>query len=205
MEYIDRYKTITLAHPFAGPSPLPLHGLLRSYQPTPAERKLIDSSTAEIAALEEQAERYAADRMGAELAEAKRQIAKNITPEALEEIARLTALAADPATARRVAEETSAAVRPAIAAADAKMIPICEKIISSTRQSFAAATAGVADSTEKIRGLMDDEIIDAVLGHVAERIQATHQQMDAWAQQAATGGALAFLRDHCSMIGSAGG
>lgn len=198
------HKTITLAHPHAGPVPLPLHGLLRSYKPSQAELKLIDESARAILALEEQAAKYGAERMGSELAAAKAKIRSDITEEGLAEIARLTALASDPATARRVAEETSAAVGPAIAAADGKLIPLCEKIISSTRQTFSAATAGVEESTEKIRGLIGDEIIDGVLIHIAERIQATHSQLDMWAQQAATGGALGFLRDHCELTGTSG-
>jgi len=188
--------TVTLTHPLAGAQPLPIQHRLRALKLTEAERKQFADVSARVAKLHAQAAAYGAERLEADLEAAKAEIRENITEEGLAKIATLSALAADPAVRRRVEAEASATVAPAIAAADAELIPACLRLVEACRAQFEASAA--AFDLKPLSEFIGEGDLDGVGKYVTERLDATRRALDALASKARDQtGCLALLRDDC--------
>ena len=138
-----------------------------------------------------------AERLEADLEAAKLEIRENITEEGLERVARLSALAADPAVRRRVEVEANEAVAPAIAAADTELIPICLRLVEAVRAQFEASAA--AFDLKPLSEFIGEGDLDGVTQYVTERLDATRRALDALASKAHQNGSLALLRDDCQI------
>jgi hypothetical protein len=186
--------TVTLTHPLAGAQPLPIQHRLRALKLTEAERKLYADVSTRVEKLHSQAAAFGAERLEADLEAAKVEIRENITEEGLERLARLSALAADPAVRRKVAADASEAVAPAIAAADAELIPICLRLVEACRAQFEASAA--AFDLKPLSEFIGQGELDGVSQYVTERLDATRKALDALASKARDQtGCLALLRD----------
>jgi len=186
--------TVTLTHPLAGAQPLPIQHRLRALKLTEAERRLYADVSARIEKLHSQAAAYGAERLEQDLEAAKAEIRENITEEGLEVVARLSALAADPAVRRRVEAEANEAVAPAIAAADAELIPVCLRLVEACRAQFEASAA--AFDLKPLSEYVGQSELKAVGQYVTERLDATRKALDALASKARDqNGCLALLRD----------
>jgi hypothetical protein len=185
--------TATLTHPLSGAQSLPIHHRLRTLRLTEAERKLYADVSARVEKLHSQAAAYGAERLEADLEAAKVEIRENITEEGLERVARLSALAADQAVRRRVEAEANQAVAPAIAAADAELIPICLRLVEAVRAQFEASAA--AFDLKPLSEFIGEGDLDGVSRYVTERLDATRRALDALASKAHQNGSLALLRD----------
>ena len=117
------------------------------------------------------------------------EIRENITEEGLERVARLSALAADPAVRRRVEVEANEAVAPAIAAADTELIPICLRLVEAVRAQFEASAA--AFDLKPLSEFIGEGDLDGVTQYVTERLDATRRALDALASKAHQNGSLA--------------
>jgi hypothetical protein len=190
--------TATLTHPLSGAQSLPIHHRLRTLRLTEAERKLYADVSARVAKLHSQAAAFGAERLEADLEAAKVEIRENITEEGLERVARLSALAADPAVRRRVEAEASATVAPAIAAADAELIPVCLRLVEAVRAQFEASAA--AFDLNPLSEYVGTSELEAVGQYVRERLDATRKALDALASKARDQtGCLALLRDDAQL------
>lgn len=188
--------TATLTHPLAGPQSLPIHHRLRALKLTEAERKQFADVSARVDKLHAQAAAYGAERLEADLEAAKAEIRENITEEGLARIATLSALAADPAVRRRVEAEANAAVAPAIAAADAELIPTCLRLVEAVRAQLEASAA--AFDLQPLSQFIGEGDLDGVSQYVTQRLDATRRALDALASKARDqNGCLATLRDDC--------
>ena len=186
--------TVSLTHPLAGAQPLPIHHRLRALKLTEAERKQFADVSARVQKLQAQAAAYGAERLEADLEAAKLEIRENITEEGLERVARLSALAADPAVRRRVEIEANEAVAPAIAVADFELIPICLRLVEAVRAQFEASAA--AFDLKPLSEFIGHGDLDGVTQYVNERLDATRRALDALASKARDEtGCLALLRD----------
>jgi hypothetical protein len=192
IKYLNQ-ATATLSHPLAGPQSLPIQHRLRALKLTEAERKQFADVSARVDKLHSQAAAYGAERLEADLQAAKAEIRENITEEKLARIATLSALAADPAVRRRVEVEANEAVAPAIAAADAELIPICLRLVEACRAQFEASAA--AFDLKPLSEFIGEGDLDGVSRYVTERLDATRQALDALASKAHQNGSLALLRD----------
>ena len=189
--------SVSLTHPPAGPQSLPIHHRLRALKLTEAERKQVADVSARVDKLHSQAAAYGAERLEADLEAAKLEIRENITEEGLERVARLSALAADPAVRRRVEVEANEAVAPAIAAADTELIPICLRLVEAVRAQFEASAA--AFDLKPLSEFIGEGDLDGVTQYVTERLDATRRALDALASKAHQNGSLALLRDDCQI------
>jgi len=185
--------TATLTHPLAGPQPLPIHHRLRALRLTEPEKKLYADVSARVQNLNTQASAYGAERLEADLQAAKKEIRENITEEGLARVAHLSALAADPQVRRRVEMEAYDAVAPAIAAADAELIPLCLRLVAAVREQLEASAA--AFDLKPLSELIGASELQAVGQYVHERLDATRKALEALASKAHQNGSLAMLRD----------
>jgi hypothetical protein len=187
-------ETIELRHPLAGAEPLDLTAKLRLVKLTAEEAALYAQVSTAKAELSAKAAAYSATKLRDELDAAKAAIAADeVTDEALENVARLTALAHDPKIAREVEVQAHEATRPQLARLDATLIPICERLITEVRVNLDKATAKF-----NVGGLLDfieDQHMGQLASYVGDRIAASHALLDAWTAKAASEGAEAFLRD----------
>jgi len=186
--------TVSLTHPLAGAQSLPIQHRLRALKLTEAERKQFADVSARVEKLYSQAAAYGSERLEADLQAAILEIRENITEEGLERVARLSALAADPAVRRKVAADASAAVAPAIAAADAELIPICLRLVEAVRAQFEASAA--AFDLKPLSEFIGQGELDGVSQYLTERLDATRRALDVLASKARDeNGCLALLRD----------
>ena len=193
IKYLNQ-ATATLSHPLSGAQSLPIHHRLRALKLTEAERKLYADVSARVEKLHSQAAAYGAERLEADLEAAKAEIRENITEEGLERVARLSALAADQAVRRRVEAEANETVAPAIAAADAELIPVCLRLVEAVRAQFEASAA--AFDLQPLSEFIGQGDLDGVSQYVTERLDATRRALDALASKARDEtGCLALLRD----------
>ena len=187
-------ETIHLRHPLAGPSPLDLHSKLRQVKLTSEEAELYTQVLTAKAELSAKAAAFSATKLREELELAKAAIAaEEVTDESLENIARLAALATDPAVARAVEHEAYAAVMPELARLDTQLIPLCERLIAEVRIGLEKATAKF-----NVGGLLEfieDQHLGQLASYVGDRVAASHALLDAWQLKARSDGAEAFLRD----------
>ena len=193
IKYLNQ-ATATLSHPLSGAQSLPIHHRLRALKLTEAERKQFADVSARVEKLHSQAGAYGAERLEADLEAAKAEIRENITEEGLERVARLSALAADQAVRRRVEAEANETVAPAIAAADAELIPVCLRLVEAVRAQFEASAA--AFDLQPLSEFIGEGDLDGVSQYVTERLEATRKALDALASKARDqNGCLALLRD----------
>jgi len=187
-------ENVFLAHPFGGAAPLDIHSKLRIVKMPPEELELFRQVSQKKAELSAKAAQFSATKLRDELDAAKTAIAADeVTDEALENVARLAALATDPLVAKAVEREAFSAIEPALAKLDAQLIPICEKLISEVRIGLEKATAKF-----NVGGLLDfieDQHLGQLASYVGDRIAASHALLDAWQLKAASVGAQAFLQD----------
>ena len=196
IKYLNQ-ATATLSHPLSGAQSLPIHHRLRALKLTEAERKQFADVSARVEKLHSQAAAYGAERLEADLEAAKAEIRENITEEGLERVARLSALAADQAVRRRVEAEANETVAPAIAAADAELIPVCLRLVEAVRAQFEASAA--AFDLFPLSEYVGQSELQAVGQYVTERLDATRRALDALASKAHQNGSLALLRDDCQI------
>jgi len=187
-------ETIELRHPFGGASPLDLDSKLRVIKLSVDEVDLFREVSTAKADLNAKAAQYSATKLRDELDAAKAAIAEaEVTDEALENVARLAALATDPAVAKAVEREAHAAIQPELARLDATLIPICERLIAEVRVGLEKAIAKF-----NVGGLLDfieDQHLGQLASYVSDRVAASHALLDAWQLKAASQGAQAFLAD----------
>jgi hypothetical protein len=193
LQSLHQGQTIALHHPLAGPQPLDLHERLRRIKLTDAEAELVREVSAAINKLNSQAAAYGASKLRDELEAAKREIAENITEEALENIARLTSLAENAQIAKAVEREAHDAVRPSIEAQDARLIPIADRLIAEVRNDLERAAAKF--SLQPLAAFVADSHLGQIAAYVEDRIEATKRFLDGWNEKARACGALAFLCD----------
>jgi hypothetical protein len=186
--------TIELRHPLGGASPLDLHSKLRQVKLTAEEAELYRQVSQQKADLSAKAAQFSATKLRDELDLAKAAIAADeVTDEALENVARLAALATDPAVARAVEREAHAAIQPELSRLDQQLIPLAERLIAEVRVGLDKATAKF-----NVGGLLDfieDQHLGQLASYVSDRIAASHALLDSWTAKAASQGAEAFLRD----------
>jgi hypothetical protein len=187
-------QTVELRHPLGGAAALDLTSKLRQIKLTAEEVELFRQVSTAKAELSAKAAAYSATKLRDELDAAKAAIAADeVTDEALENVARLTALAHDPKIAREVEAQAHQAIRPQLARLDATLIPICERLITEVRVGLDKAAAKF-----NVGGLLDfieDQHLGQLASYVGDRIAASHALLDAWTAKAASEGAEAFLRD----------
>ena len=187
-------EIIELKHPLAGAAPLNLTEKLRKVKLTSEEAELYTQVLTAKAELSAKAAAFSATKLRDELELAKAAIAaEEVTNESLENIARLTALASDPAVARAVEHEAYAAIQPELNRLDAQLIPLCERLIAEVRVGLEKASAklnfhGLADWIEDVH-------LNQVFSYCNDRLLASHALLDQWASMAANHGGEAFLRD----------
>ena len=188
-------ETIELRHPHGGAAALDLVSKLRQIKLTTEELELFRQVSTAKAELSDKAAQFSATKLRDELDAAKAAIAEaEVTDEALENVARLAALATDPAVARAVEREAHAAIQPELAKLDAQLVHICERLVSEVRNGLEKATAKF-----NVGGLLDfieDQHLGQLAAYVTDRIAASHALLDSWQLMAASQGAEAFLRDH---------
>ena len=187
-------ETIELKHPLAGAAPLDLTAKLRQVKLTSEEAELYTQVLTAKAELSAKAAAFSATKLRDELELAKAAIAaEEVTNESLENIARLTALASDPAVARAVEHEAYAAIQPELNRLDQQLIPLCDRLIAEVRVGLEKASAklnfhGLADWIEDVH-------LNQVFSYCNDRMLASHAKLDAWQLKARSDGAEAFLRD----------
>jgi len=187
-------ETIELRHPLGGAAPLDLTSKLRLVKLTAEEVELFRQVSQQKADLSAKAAQFSATKLRDELDAAKAAIAEaEVTDEALENVARLAALATDPLVAREVERQCFAAIEPELGRLDASLIPICERLISEVRVGLEKATAkfNVGD----LLNFIEDDKLAQVASYCQDRIAATHALLDAWQLKAASQGAQAWLAD----------
>jgi len=187
-------ETIELRHPLGGASPLDLTAKLRQIPLTKDEAALYTQVSTAKAELSAKAAAYSATKLRDELDAAKAAIAADeVTDEALENVARLTALAHDPKIAREVEAQAHSAIQPQLARLDAQLQPIALRLITEVRVGLDKATAKF-----NVGGLLDfieDQHLAQLASYVGDRIAASHALLDSWTTKAESQGAEAFLRD----------
>jgi len=187
-------EVIHLQHKLAGAEPLDLTTKLRQIKLTSDETALYAQVSQQKAELSAKAAAYSATKLRDELDAAKAAIAADeVTDEALENVARLTALAHDPKIAREVEAQAHEAIRPQLARLDAQLQPIALRLITEVRVGLDKAAAKF-----NVGGLLDfieDQHLGQLASYVGDRIAASHALLDAWATKAESQGAEAFLRD----------
>ena len=187
-------QTVELRHPHGGAAPLDLHSKLRVIKLNPDEVELFRQVSQQKADLSAKAAAYSATKLRDELDLAKAAIAADeVTDEALENVARLAALATDPAVARAVEREAHAAIQPELQRLDTQLIPICDRVIAEVRVGLDKAMAKF-----NVGGLLDfieDQHLGQLASYVNDRVAASHALLDAWQTKAAQQGAQAFLAD----------
>ena len=193
LQSLHQGQTIALHHPLAGPQSLDLHDRLRKIKLTDAEAELVREVSAAIDKLNSQAAAYGASKLRDELEAAKREVAENVTEEALENIARLTGLAENPQIAKAVEREAHDAVRPSIEAADAQLIPLCDRLIAEVRNDLERAAAKF--SLQPLSAFVADEQLGQIAAYVEDRISATKRFLDGLNDKARACGAMALIRD----------
>jgi hypothetical protein len=187
-------QTIELRHPFGGASPLDLTAKLRLVKLTTEEVDLFRQVSQQKADLSAKAAQFSATKLRDELDAAKAAIAESeVTDEALENVARLAALATDPLVAKAVEREAFAAIEPALAKLDGSLQQICDRLINEVRIGLDKATAKFA--VGDFLNYIEDEHMGQLAAFVADRIAASHALLDAWTAKAAQQGAQAFLQD----------
>ena len=187
-------ETIELRHPLGGAAPLDLTSKLRLVKLTSDEVELFREVSTAKAELSAKAAQFSSTKLRDELEAAKAAIAEaEVTDEALENVARLAALATDPAVARAVEREAHAAIMPELARLDSQLIPCCDRLIAEVKSGLEKATAKF-----NVGGLLDfiaDEQLGQIASYVADRVAASHNLLDAWDHKARAVGAEAFLKD----------
>ena len=187
-------ETIELRHPLGGAAPLDLTTKLRQIKLTSDEAALYTQVSTAKAELSARAAAYSATKLRDELDAAKAAIAADeVTDEALENVARLTALAHDPKIAREVEAQAHEAIRPQLARLDAELQPIALRLIAEVRVGLEKANAKF-----NVGGLLDfieDQHLGQLASYVGDRIKASHDLLDSWQLMAASQGAESFLRD----------
>ena len=187
-------ETIELKHPLAGAAPLDLTAKLRQVKLTSEEAELYTQVLTAKAELSAKAAAFSATKLRDELELAKAAIAaEEVTNESLENIARLTALASDPAVARAVEHEAYAAIQPELNRLDQQLIPLCYRLITEVKNGLQKATAKF-----NVGGLLEfieDQHLGQLASYVGDRVAASHALLDAWQLKARSAGAEAFLRD----------
>lgn len=187
-------ETIELRHPYGGPSPLDLVSKLRQAKLTTEEVELFRTVSTAKAELSAKAAAYSATKLRDELELAKAAIAEaEVTDEALENVARLAALATDPAVARAVEREAHSAIAPQLAQLDQKLVPLAERLIEEVRVGLEKATKHL--SFQQLGDWIEDDKINQVASYCHDRVAASHALLDAWQAKAAQQGAQAFLAD----------
>ena len=187
-------ETIELRHPHGGAAPLDLHSKLRQVKLTTEELELFRQVSQQKADLSAKAAAYSASKLRDELDAAKAAIAEaEVTDEALDNIARLAALATDPVVAREVERQCFASIEPELARLDSQLIPCCDRLIAEVKSGLDKAAAKF-----NVGGLLDfieDQHLGQLASYVGDRITASNNLLDAWQAKAAQQGAQAFLAD----------
>ena len=195
--HIAAGSTIELRHGLAGPIPLEFSSIIQAYKFTDKDRQAYHAAVTEWNRLQSHADHYGAEKLGADLQAAQAAIAESITQEGIDEVARLSALAADPAVRRRVEQETNAAVQPALQKLDLSMRPLALKVIDHTRSVITSATSNL-DLKKLEVAILGDQMAQ-IMQFANDRIAATHAQLDQLAEWTAAGGSIAFLRDKANL------
>ena len=187
-------ETIELRHPLAGAAPLNLTEKLRKVKLTSEEAELYTQVSQQKAELSAKAAAFSASKLRNELEVAKAAIAADeVTDEALENVARLAALATDPAVARAVEQQAHEAIQPELNRLDQQLIPLCYRLITEVKNGLQKATAKF-----NVGGLLEfieDQHLGQLASYVGDRVAASHALLDAWQLKARSAGAEAFLRD----------
>ena len=187
-------ETIELRHPLGGAAPLDLHSKLRQVKLTTEELDLFRQVSQQKAELSAKAAQFSSTKLRDELEAAKAAIAEaEVTDEALENVARLAALATDPAVARAVEREAHAAIQPELAKLDQQLVPVAERLIAEVRVGLEKATAKF-----NVGGLLDfieDQHLGQLASYVSDRVAASHGLLDQWTEKAAQQGAQSFVAD----------
>ena len=188
-------ETIELKHPLAGAAPLDLTAKLRQIKLTSEEAELYTQVSQQKAELSAKAAAFSASKLRNELELAKAAIAaaEEVTNESLDNIARLTALASDPAVARAVEHEAYAAIQPELNRLDSQLIPVSERLIAEVRGGLEKATAKF--NMGGLLEFIEDQHLGQLASYVSDRVAASHALLDAWQLKARSDGAEAFLRD----------
>ena len=160
----------------------------------PEELELFRQVSQQKAELSAKAAQFSATKLRDELDLAKAAIAEaEVTDEALDNIARLAALATDPIVAREVERQAHAAIQPELTRLDAQLIPVCDRLIAEVRVGLDKAMAKF-----NVGGLLDfieDQHLGQLASYVSDRVAASHALLDQWQLKAASQGAEAFLKD----------
>ena len=187
-------EVVHLQHPHGGAAPLDLHSKLRVVKMLPEELELFRQVSQQKAELSAKAAQFSATKLRDELDLAKAAIAEaEVTDEALDNIARLAALATDPIVAREVERQAHAAIQPELTRLDAQLIPVCDRLIAEVRVGLDKAMAKF-----NVGGLLDfieDQHLGQLASYVSDRVAASHALLDQWQLKAASQGAEAFLKD----------
>ena len=187
-------ETIELRHPHGGAAPLDLHSKLRQVKLTTEELELFRQVSQQKADLSAKAAQFSATKLRDELDTAKAAIAADeVTDEALENVARLAALATDPAVAREVERQAHAAIQPELTRLDAQLIPVCDRLIAEVRVGLDKAAAKF--NVGSLLDFIEDQHLGQLASYVSDRVAASHSLLDAWQLKAASQGAEAFLKD----------
>jgi hypothetical protein len=187
-------ETIELRHPHGGASPLDLTAKLRQIKLTSEEAELYRQVAQQKLELSAKAAAFSASKLRNELEEAKAAIAADeVTDEALENIARLAALATDPAVAKAVEHEADAAIQPELGRLDQQLIQLCDRLIAEVRIGLEKAT--LKFNVGGLLEFIEDQHLGQLASYVSDRVAASHELLDAWQLKARSAGAEAFLRD----------
>jgi len=187
-------EQISLFHPLGGAAPLDLHSKLRVIRLTTEELELFRQVSTAKAELSAKAAQFSATKLRDELDLAKAAIAEaEVTDEALENVARLAALATDPAVAREVERQCFASIEPELARLDAQLIPLAERLIAEVRCGLEKATKHL--SFQQLGDWIEDAKLNQVASYCHDRVAASHALLDAWQLKAASQGAQSFLAD----------
>ncbi len=187
-------ETIELRHPLGGASPLDLHSKLRLVKMTTEEVDLFRNVSQQKADLSAKAAQFSATKLRDELDAAKAAIAEaEVTDEALENVARLAALATDPIVAREVERQCFAAIEPELGRLDASLQHICNRLIDEVRVGLEKATKHL--SFQQLGDWISDDKLDQVASYCQDRVVASYALLDQWSEKSKQQGAQAFLQD----------
>ncbi len=186
--------TLELRHPLAGAEPLDLISKLRETPLKPQELALYREVVEKKAQLSAKAAAYSAAKLRDELEAAKTAIDEHgATTEAMEELARVTALASDPAVARAVETQVSAAIQPELGRLDSQLIFMADRLVGEVRKGLEAATSKL--DFHSLGAWIEDIHLLQVASYCQDRVAASHALLDSWQVQARSMGAEALLRD----------
>ena len=160
----------------------------------PEELELFRQVSQQKAELSAKAAAYSATKLRDELDLAKAAIAEaEVTDEALENIARLAALATDPIVAREVERQCFDAIEPELNRLDQQLIPISLRVIEEVRVGLKNATKHL--SFQQLGDWIADDQLNQVASYCQDRVLASHALLDQWTEKAKQQGATAFLAD----------